>query len=267
MALVFPLVVIRIINIKEYPPKIHYLLLMSFIVILATLILSESRTSWICSTIILAIILYANKKYIILSKFKSHKLLISISLVVLCSSIIILLYNIKPVSATSRLYIWYITLRCFLENPIFGVGRSFSIFYMNNQANYVMTNQDSPFYLMADNIHHCYNELLQVLIQYGLIGLILVTFIIICILKAKSQNKVIKASFTGIIIASMFTYTTTTFLFLLLISFYIGVLSKGERYENRTYPYRKTNRKICNSRILIIIKNVYVLAFGFISLC
>ncbi|MBD5263832.1 MAG: O-antigen ligase family protein [Bacteroides sp.] len=263
MALVFPFVVIRMINLKEYPAIIQYLLLMSFTVILATLIISESRTSWICTTIILVSIFYADNKNIVLSIFKNHKFLISISSALFFLSIIGLLYYIKPVSANSRLYIWYITLRCFLENPIVGVGRSYSYFYMNNQAEYLMTNQDSPFYLMADNIHHCYNELLQVLIQYGLIGLILVVFIIIWIFKIKSQNKVIKASFNGILIASMFTYTTTTFLFLLLISFYIGVLSKGEN-QRMVYTCSDKNDKRYLRQILFLIKNIYFLGFIYI---
>lgn len=266
MALVLPLVTTKLFAKKKGSCQIHYMLYVVFITIFATLIISESRTSWLCAVIIFSVITLDNKKKRLLHIFKEYPFLIISVIVVLTTLLLLFLYYIKPVSANSRLYIWSIALRCVLEHPIFGVGRSFSHVYMNKQADFLMSNLDSPFFLLADNIHHCYNEFLQILIQYGVVGLLLIILTFGLTLRTKSKNTIIKASVVGYLVASMFTYVTCSFPFLLLLSFYMGVLNKGShsKYQSALCKFSTDNYFAI---VLSILKKMFMMGFTSICVC
>lgn len=229
IACILPFILNRLMNTSSLSRKNRIFLFIAFIIMTATVIISASRASWICAIVSIIILIY--KKYpsgnlIIL---KRNKIIFISSIFLLSVTVILLLYFIKPVSANSRLYIWNIASKCIFQHPIFGVGRNFSYIYMTEQADYLLQHPQSSFNMLADNIHYCYNGFLQFMIQYGIIGMILVIYIVKWILftPIDKRQTIIKASLIGIIIASLFTYATFNILFLLLLSFYGGMISRS----------------------------------------
>lgn len=84
------------------------------------------------------------------------------------------LYFLKKDSADGRLLIWRCSVEMIKDKPLLGHGSGgFTAHYMNYQAAYFEQNPDSRFALLADNIHHPFNEYLLLTVNYGLAGLLL----------------------------------------------------------------------------------------------
>ena len=222
---------------------------------------TASRASWLCCTVsILLIYNYVSytkiKNYYTKNRFRVLGLLI-VGLVLL---LIILAWKFE--SAYSRLYIWRISLDSFIDFPIFGVGKSFSYHYMNNQANFLETHPMSPFADLCDNIHTCYNLLLQILIQYGLIGLTMVIFITWKLYKVKSikDNYIEKSIFCGLICGGMFSYTTTCIPLLIIMGLCIGRISYHSAQKDHSFNLMKHR---CWLIPLSIMSTLVMIGYGY----
>lgn len=119
---------------------------------------SGSRSAWLgCISASVLIIVKTNGmkgKFKIIYEFRLGRI---VKLLIVMAGLAIfgyLMYEFKPTSANSRLFIWAISLCVFLKNPIWGVGKSFSYNYMSAQSEYLTTHPFTPFMSMADNIHH-----------------------------------------------------------------------------------------------------------------
>lgn len=93
-----------------------------------------------------------------------------------------------PLSAKHRLFIWKYTSELFFKNPIFGYGINSSQYFheyteLNDISVDFMKNNWSLFH------HHPHNNILQVALEGGIIGLLLFLFTIIWIINRIQLNK------------------------------------------------------------------------------
>lgn len=209
----------------------HYVLYALLWCMLMAIASSASRSAWIgvVSSSVLIVLKYYKpiRKYPI---FHCKKSIYSICIICILV-FIILLYYFKPISANSRVYIWLISLKVFILHPLCGVGSSFSYNFLHAQADYFLQNPNSAFVNTADNIHHCYNVFLQVLTQYGIIGIILYCSVILCIYKCRCRSSlwVIKFALFGIMLEGCFSFGISSYPLLLIISLYIGLIDRSMR--------------------------------------
>ncbi|MBQ9533896.1 MAG: O-antigen ligase family protein [Prevotella sp.] len=81
-------------------------------------------------------------------------------------------YLFKKDSADGRLLIWRCALEIVADKPLLGHGpNAVECHYMDYQAAYLKAHPESLYLLLADNVKHLYNEYLEILVRYGLVGL------------------------------------------------------------------------------------------------
>lgn len=145
-----------------------------------------------------------------------------------------MMYEFKPTSANSRLFIWAISLRVFFMNPIWGVGKSFSYEYMSAQSQYLTTHPLTPFMRMADNIHHSYNEFIQISVQYGLVGLLIFIMILYLIISKRCEGLIgaFKYALIGVVLAGMSSYAVSSYSLLLIVFMYLGIVCRKHEHSS-----------------------------------
>lgn len=121
------------------------------------------------------------------------------------------------------------------DKPILGFGyNTFYSVYPDYQASYFSTNPDSKYKIFADNTKYGFNEVLQIGVEYGIIGIILTLIFIIYLLTIKTnENKFIisplKYSVLSILIVSLSSYPLRRVETLLTITILIGILASFEK--------------------------------------
>jgi len=160
---------------------------------------------WFTKPILLQKIgLYKNYKKLILSLF-------------ICSTIFFLifgLYFFNRDSANGRLLIWKVSKDIFLDYPLLGIGYdNFSAYYMNYQADFFLKNKLEEQIMVADNTNYAFNDVLQFILENGIVGFLLLILLVVYILKparyldkASILWKISVASISGIIFFSFFSY-------------------------------------------------------------
>lgn len=87
---------------------------------------------------------------------------------------------------------WFILQRSYemiTEHPLLGWGQGgFKAHYMDWQADYFQQNPASSFAILASNIHHPLNEWIAITIDFGVVGLIVVTIIFLCTLNYAERH-------------------------------------------------------------------------------
>ncbi len=204
-------------NGKENPRyKIQNIIgISSFILILIVIVLAKERTAWISAITGIATVIFMRNEILI---FKLKKLIKKPAYIILTVTVIgalsILLYLFKAKSAAGRLLILKITFNIIKEHPLWGVGYDkFKAVYNTFQSNYFLSNPDSVFTSLADNIYFPFNEYLNIWAELGIIGLILALIIAFLSVKngylaavAKPQLSGFFASFISILICALFSY-------------------------------------------------------------
>lgn len=212
--------------------KITWCLLL--IATLIILFLSESRTAML-SLIVSAIYgsLTIKKPVPSLSgtRFKSTILIVLILSLVVCLPI---MYSVKKPSADGRVLIWKISSQAVAEAPLLGHGMSaFLPVYGNHQSGYFQDNLGTENEKSLAGINaYAFNEYLQLLVEYGLIGLLLFIGPIWYLLKRNSRDPkynlcvwALKCGVTVIMVASMFSYPLRALPIQVNLFFFLGVLS------------------------------------------
>ncbi|MCF0051673.1 O-antigen ligase family protein [Dyadobacter sp. LJ53] len=154
------------------------------IVIMAVLPFTASRTAWISALGGIAYLLfqmYGHGKLAAFAKDKFTRLWLVVSMAALILVISIKLYHFKPASASGRMLIWTVAAPMTLKNPVWGLGTDgFQRHYGQNQAAYFSQHPDSANKMMvADQAPFAYNDYLQIGIEYGFVGLILLLALLI----------------------------------------------------------------------------------------
>lgn len=87
------------------------------------------------------------------------------------------IYQFKKESADGRLLIWKVSTHIIKDNPLFGVGFDrFKTHYMDAQATYFIENKDASEVMRADNNYYAFNELAQLTVENGIIGLVFFSY-------------------------------------------------------------------------------------------
>lgn len=167
---------------------------------------------------------------------RQSRVFASIILIMLVPLIAIASYKIKPASASGRLTIYEISLNIFKEHPFFGIGPNrFSAVYNNYQSEYFQAG-DKPLYeqLLAENTLEAFNSLLQILVEYGIVGfLILAGFIYQLIRTQKRHKQTIEkiwlhagsiGSIVAIVVCSLFSNPFHVTPILVTLAFHFAVI-------------------------------------------
>lgn len=183
-------------------------------------ILSFSRASWV-AFFLSGILFFALQKGFKFSR-KTY-----CTLLILCLIGIVSLYHLKKESADGRLFIWTVGMEMIKQSPLTGKGASsFAANYMPAQAEYLAANPDSRYAENATVNIYAFNEYLRIACEYGLIGLMLVTALLVSALCSPVADPYIKSMFFYLCVYSFFSYTsevqTLFVLFVFLIAFLPG---------------------------------------------
>jgi tetratricopeptide (TPR) repeat protein len=210
-------------------------LIVALLLVLLILYFTKSRTA-IVSLILFAVLL-VNHKYKGLTKSiilfaKKNKLVSFLGCIAFIICSMYLLIQIKPESFMGRVLVWQITLQHVSGNLFTGIGiGNFSFYYPQWQIEYFFSHTNPPvsYFLNASETHLAFNELLQILTEFGIIGLLCFVALIIYLLKLKqSENEIfilsLKATIILILFAGLSSYALHCNAIFLLFSFAIAAL-------------------------------------------
>ncbi|GHT74130.1 ligase [Bacteroidia bacterium] len=203
-------------NIKGKNKLLIDLLTVSLIIQIGGLYLADSRAGFLALAVGITLFF--------IPTIKKYKRLFFSIMAGLILSMSIALYFYRPASANGRLLVWRVSTEMIADKPFFGHGiGAFSEKYMLYQAKYFSENPTSVFISVADNVVYPFNELLNVTIQQGIIGLLLFLAIFYFAFRVK-DNRIFKVALTALAVFSMFSYPAEIFPLLLLFSVCLGGL-------------------------------------------
>jgi len=128
---------------------------------------------------------------------------------------IMFLYSYRPKSADARVLIWRVSCDMIADRPLTGHGAgAFDEKYMLYQAAFFEQHPGSPLALVAGNAGYPFNELLNAVICFGIIGIVLLLFLFWAAFRKRTP--LFQAGLSSWIAFSMFSYPTQVFPLLLL---------------------------------------------------
>lgn len=175
------------------------------LLIILAVILSGSRTGVFC--LVVLGMLYILHYFSISIKTKQIFILTGILLGFIC-----FLYLLKKDSADGRLLIWNCSWNMIMDKPWTGFGfGGFRENYMYYQAAYFRQFPDSPYAMLAGNVSRPFNEYILLLVNFGLLGLLVLIVCIYGIVRLYRRNKSPLTLFAvqtliGIAVLALFSY-------------------------------------------------------------
>jgi O-antigen ligase len=164
----------------------------------------------------------------IIAFFKTHKLAFVAASTSLVAAVAMLLYSYRAASANARLLIWRVSADMVADKPLLGHSAgAFTQKYMLYQAAYFEKNPASPWALVADNTIYPFNELLNITIAQGVVGLLLFLLLLFVALASRPAGvtaKTFKAALVALVSFSMFSYPSDVFPLLLLYAVCLGAV-------------------------------------------
>lgn len=151
------------------------------------------------------------------------------------------IYLFKKDSAEGRLLIWKASLSMIKEKPRGGLGFDrFKAGYMESQAAYFYENPENHSAYLADDVVYAFNEGLQLLVEQGIIGLLLVFSMILMLFrsgknKARVSLRVAQAGILSILVFGMFSYPSHILPIKLCAVLYLAIAAE----ETDVLLYRK----------------------------
>lgn len=140
---------------------------------LCGIVMTNSRAAWFAALLVVSY--WLKRKYFASWRVRSWQWC---GLALIVSSLLAVLWFLRPASALGRLYMNRVVLEMIGENPLMGQGScAFRRGYMEAQGVF-LSNQgsESPFALLADNVPHAFNEVLSWCLAYGVVGLFLLGY-------------------------------------------------------------------------------------------
>ena len=197
--------------------------LVLFIMLVSTgivLILTDSRAGWLAAISgYICIWHFSGRRF----QFPSY---VYIIITLLVGFLLVGVYFHKKDSTNGRFLIWRVSTTMIADAPLTGHGIGFfPEKYMYYQAQYFEENPDSKLNNLADNIIYPYNEYLRVGVEFGILGMLAVLFLIIAIFKyaiLQGNTVIYLGALTSLLVFAMFSYPAEVFLLLLLFPFLIG---------------------------------------------
>ena len=198
---------------------------LSAILVVLCLFLSGSRTGLLCCSVITGIYLF------IIIPIRLHlKVMIY---VFIYTFFIIAVYYWKQDSADGRLLIWLCSLNMIKDNiwTGFGIG-AFRKHYMDYQASYFETSPDSPYIMLADNVISPFNEYLNIVMNWGIIGLFLLCAFVVSLIKCYKkkpnlEKRIALFSLLSVALLGCFSYPLNYPFVWIVIAINAYIIAKG----------------------------------------
>ncbi|EOS15033.1 O-antigen ligase family protein [Phocaeicola sartorii] len=193
-------------------------------IIFSSVLASQSRTGIIACTAVLSFFIFRHKTI-------TQSLLICLLLVVA------IFY--KSDSTNGRIFIYKTSISMINEKTILcGTGSgSFKRDYMNFQAKVFQKDKDSKYAMLASNVFHPFNEYLLVLIEYGLLGFIILAIPIILLFTSKEKKEEAELCLLVIMICSSFSYPFRYPLVSFLLAYSLSSFRMKRVYKMETSIY------------------------------
>lgn len=211
--------------------------LIACLLLIIAVILSESRTGML-ALFVITILFYAIRYWELIHKRRVY--FISGGVLILTGLFAGLVY-LKPASTSGRILIWKVSAELCREHIIQGSGPgSFKADYMPKQAIYLSSpHADEKDKMLAGNTNHPFNEYLLILIEQGIIGIVLLSFLLIEIFRSKTLvNTPTLLVFISIAIFSCFSYPFR-YSFVWFITIYCLSLLNQQKIVLRTIHFNK----------------------------
>ena len=159
------------------------------------------------------------------------------------------IYRYKQASADGRLLIWKVSISLIAKHPLTGQGQdAFRHHYLYAQADYFARHPQAKEAIYADNVIYPYNELIKVVVESGLIGMILLVGLLVSAMMHKKQtfeNKGLSALLLFMCVYGMFVYPSDVWSLKVLFFVLLGSLS-----ADRAMPARR--KRMAYSLILLL---------------
>lgn len=159
-------------------------------IIILMVLIDLSRTGLLL-IIVTFLSIYRDVVIKIWTQYVKKNVLVKIVLFLSCiASMVILLYY-KYSSSIGRLFIWEVSLKMFLEKPLFGWGMSgFERYYLSHQADYFRTRLAvNPAYkYAATDVVNAFSEYIMILVRFGLAGFCIFAYFIYRIYLVYKEN-------------------------------------------------------------------------------
>ncbi|MDN5201991.1 O-antigen ligase family protein [Fulvivirgaceae bacterium BMA10] len=213
-------------TIKTSHPNIRNILFICSGVISLALLSSFSRTAYIALLFSFPFVFWPWEK---LRKF----LLPGIAMLLLAGAT---LWMLKPDSAQGRIYHYWISIQALTENPLTGSGAGqFARVYNDYQRQFFYDQPDSRFASLADDHGISFNAFLQIGIEYGMIGLVLVLGAVFTVFQNNAGKSLLPsrrlhvAMLSFILLAGMSSYTFSIPVIWLSFLWALTILSEDQR--------------------------------------
>jgi O-antigen ligase len=228
LALVFPFALIGSLIFKR-GLKVYSII--TCLLLLVVVFFSKGRTSWIAIVVSFFLIQGFKNHQFIKSKMAYTKSFLKISLSLIIILLVIAssfsLYYFKKNSADGRVLIWVISLKAFSEKPFLGHGfNSYQYSFNEAKAEFFSTQHiDEERMMLTGTTFNAFNEFIQILVEYGIVGLCFFAAILFFAFKyaIHIKNEPVKllslSVLVSFIILSLFSYplrivSTQLFLFI-----------------------------------------------------
>ena len=161
-----------------------------------TLPATWSRAAFVAYFIVLLVLFY-----------KKHKKWV-LGLVCISTIVAVFLYFAKQGSANGRVLMNIVSMRAIESKPLLGYGiGGFANAFADSQAEYFKENLESPFVVVAGSPEYAFNELLQIGVEQGVIGMlffiVIATGSMIVLLRKKNE---LAYGWLALLVFSLFSY-------------------------------------------------------------
>lgn len=238
---------------------IHHICGVNILLGIIVLPSTHSRSSWI--GVILVVLLYClSKNKRSAGLITSKKILIVTTVTSLLLTSFFAMYFFKKDSADGRMIIWKTGLIAAQDTPLTGIGfGQIKNRFPDYQEIYFSGNPKDAFQF-ADKVNYAFNDLLQLLIENGIVGVILlVIFMITVLTKIRSysfSDPVTFGALSGLIAffsASLFSYPLEIVSLYFLLFFLIFIICRD---QEPTYVVNPLISKIFY--VIIITGSIYL---------
>lgn len=218
-------------------PFAKCLLVLSYLILLYCIILTNSRASWLalfmgCAWLYLT---GMKRQRLRLQAFSSIKPILKYSLIFTIAGILLYfaivgLYYIRTDSVQGRLLIWQVIGSHLPQSPWTGQG-PLQAHYMSMQSSWFQAHPDSSFIRFAGNNLFAFNEFLRIAFESGIIGLILFSGLLITgVYTARTGNKNSRSAgslLIAVITFSLFGYPLSVPLIIISSLITLAIISQN----------------------------------------
>ncbi len=165
-----------------------------FLVVILSIILCQTTGPFFALSLTLIIQFFLFYKNQIIIYFHNSRKLILIAIIVIVIGGIVAILGSNDFAIVHRLIQWKVAFNIFIKHPFLGIGTGNYSSYADNFKSYYADLPQHAFYNVADNY------ILTYIVEHGILGLVLLFFIFLHILKKLKKDNVYSLSIFFILI-------------------------------------------------------------------